>query len=326
MLGRIRATAAAARETGALLSIDTEHVVVDAAVPFLVRKVVSLARKDAAAARRAADAVAPAARKGGADVNPFLPYERAMFVQDVPPSHVCLLNKFNVVDDHVLLVTKDFEHQGSLLSAADFAAVWHVLGAMDGLAFYNAGKTAGASQRHKHLQAVPTPLARGLDGMRTPFDAALDLEGSDDARAGRVYSSPHLPFLHGIVRLDGCAGASPADAARATMEKYTALLSFLSVEVGIAHSAAEAGAAGADSAGVDECRPFPYNLLLTRDWLLLVPRRRECFESDEFEGRISVNALGFSGSLFVRDDEQLRVVGDDPMRVLRHVTYPATGS
>ena len=58
----------------------------------------------------------------------------------------------------------------------------------------------------------------------------------------------------------------------------------------------------------------PYNLLLRRGWLLLVPRRAERWEG------ISINALGFAGSLFVkhRDDiERIRPAG--PMQLLAAV-------
>jgi ATP adenylyltransferase len=48
--------------------------------------------------------------------------------------------------------------------------------------------------------------------------------------------------------------------------------------------------------------------------MLLVPRSHECFET------ISVNALGFAGSLFVRDAEQLKTIDNrGPMTVLRRV-------
>ena len=43
---------------------------------------------------------------------------------------------------------------------------------LDGLAFYNSGEVAGASQRHKHLQLIQ-PL--GPDGLRAPMEALLSL-------------------------------------------------------------------------------------------------------------------------------------------------------
>jgi ATP adenylyltransferase len=61
----------------------------------------------------------------------------------------------------------------------------------------------------------------------------------------------------------------------------------------------------------------PYNLLLTDDWMLFVPRAREAWEG------IAVNALGFAGALLVRDRaelERLRRAG--PLAVLRGVGLP----
>jgi ATP adenylyltransferase len=62
----------------------------------------------------------------------------------------------------------------------------------------------------------------------------------------------------------------------------------------------------------------PYNLLISERWMLLVPRSREHFEE------VSVNALGFAGSLLVPDHDRLqRVRAVGPMRVLQRVTGPA---
>jgi ATP adenylyltransferase len=73
-----------------------------------------------------------------------------------------------------------------------------------------------------------------------------------------------------------------------------------------------------ESAGVSGTAS--YNLLLTQRWMLIVPRSRERFDS------ISVNALGFAGSLLVRDRGQLeRVRAAGPMNVLRAVTVRLGG-
>ncbi|MEF1435428.1 hypothetical protein QWU86_11430, partial [Neisseria gonorrhoeae] len=61
----------------------------------------------------------------------------------------------------------------------------------------------------------------------------------------------------------------------------------------------------------------PYNLLVTPQWMLLVPRTLERVEG------ISVNALGFAGSLFVRDTAQMQIVRRlGPMTVLERVAVP----
>ncbi|MGH8672036.1 MAG: phosphorylase, partial [Burkholderiales bacterium] len=61
----------------------------------------------------------------------------------------------------------------------------------------------------------------------------------------------------------------------------------------------------------------PYNLLVTRHWILLIPRSREHFDS------ISVNALGFAGSFFVRNERQMQAIKQHgPMAILRDVACP----
>ncbi len=61
----------------------------------------------------------------------------------------------------------------------------------------------------------------------------------------------------------------------------------------------------------------PHNLLATRRWTWLVPRARECWQD------VSVNALGFAGSLFVREPAQLeRIRRAGPATVLRAVGLP----
>jgi ATP adenylyltransferase len=61
----------------------------------------------------------------------------------------------------------------------------------------------------------------------------------------------------------------------------------------------------------------PYNLLVTRQWLLLIPRSNEYFE------RISINALGFAEVLLVKDTAQLAILQKHgPMTALRRVGLP----
>jgi ATP adenylyltransferase len=81
------------------------------------------------------------------------------------------LNKFNIIDHHLLIVTRTFKEQETWLTLQDFEAMWACLNEIDGLVFYNGGKTAGASQRHKHLQLVPLPLVE--EGLKIPIEPAI---------------------------------------------------------------------------------------------------------------------------------------------------------
>jgi len=282
MLERERAALA----VGALQPIATEETVLeDAGVRFVVRSISSLERKRLEAA------------KGEAPHNPLMPPEPPLTVGDITPTHVGVLNKYPVVAHHLLLVTKASVPQEAALDGDDFAAIARCLAEVDGLVFYNGGREAGASQPHKHLQLVPLPLDAGA--WAAPIEAIFD----SWAATGNVNRLLQLPFRNAFSLLDGFDDEERA--ADRLEELYAAQLAAIGVLDLDAPRAAN-----------DEpMQPAPYNLLVTRRWMLAVPRSRERF------GTISVNALGFAGSLFVRDEEEMEDVRDaGPMRVLRAVS------
>ena len=112
-----------ARRCGAIQSIPTEPEVVEqSGVAFQMRVIRALALKAFAA-------TAPS------NADPFLPYDPDLFVADLSPTHVALLNKFNVVDHHLLMVTRAFEEQTTLMTREDCAALLLCLAEIDGLSF-----------------------------------------------------------------------------------------------------------------------------------------------------------------------------------------------
>ena len=48
-------------------------------------------------------------------------------MQHLSPTHTLLLNKFNVVAHHVLVVTRQFESQQDPLNVQDMEATWAVM-------------------------------------------------------------------------------------------------------------------------------------------------------------------------------------------------------
>jgi ATP adenylyltransferase len=242
-----------ALRSGALQPIATESCVIeDGGIQFVVRFVSSLARK-------------AAARAGPAD--PLGDYEPDLFVADVSATHYVLLNKFNVLPKHLLVVTRRFEPQEAPLTLGDFEALARSTPDSDWLAFHNAGRAAGASQPRKHLQLVPMPSI--------PIEPFIEAGGK-------------LPFKHALTRVTGAAGPV------ALHDLYENLL----------------GACG--------IRTEPYNLLIAPRWMLLVPRLRERFET------LSVNAVGFAGSLFARTRGEVELIrAHGPISVLRAVALAA---
>ena len=222
-------------------------------------------------------------RHVGTPADPLGNYDPPLFVGDLAPSHYILLNRFPLLTGHLLLVTRRFERQERLLTVGDFAALITCLSEIDGLGFYNGGVEAGASQQRKHLQYVPLPLAA---------------ESPDEVPMERALGGGHrLAFRHAFARV----------APQATAPMLHALYRELLHRCGISATAEAEG----------EVQSAPYNLLVRRGWMLVVPRSRACFES------IPVNGLGFAGTLFVRSQgelERVRAVG--PMQALCAVAMP----
>lgn len=247
---------------------------------YLLRTLDNLQRKDNALRMQ---------QTGDNNHNPFMPYDPDLFVCELGNQHICLLNKFNVVKHHLLLVTRSFHPQSELLSRSDFNAAALCLAEANGLIFYNGGTEAGASQLHKHLQLVPLKSATAL-----PLATQLD-HFSDTCS-----TNSNLPFHQAGIRVPDRLFDDPERAAHWLNNHYSELLSLLNIDI-------------AGSTVIT-----PYNLLLTRRWLMLVPR---CLES---VSGISFNALAFCGAILVRTDDQaeeLKTMGIG--KTLRSVTVKA---
>ena len=180
-----------ALSTGALLSIPTEYEFIeDCGMRFFVRMLSGLRLKDEAKQRQEQESAAT-----GVQVNPFLPYEKDLFVADISDTHVAILNKFNVVEHHLLIITRRFEDQEDLLTPGDFRALRICMAEYRCLGFYNAGDAAGASQKHKHIQIVPLPLAPV--GPQVPIEPLLAKAVYKDG----LGTIPAFPFLHVFARI-----------------------------------------------------------------------------------------------------------------------------
>lgn len=291
---RVQEQTKLAKACGAIQSIHTEsEFIVDRNIQFLVRVASNLAKRDEAKRAQVQEVNGETKSR-----NPFLPYDNNLFVTNISQTHVCLLNKFNVLDSHILIVTRVFEDQENLLTIEDFEALWICMAEFEGLAFYNAGTEAGASQPHKHLQMVPLPLASR--GLKVPIEPVLS--SSSECR-NRFVATTALPYEYAISPVGSDWIIDPREAAKESLRCYTAMLE----KVGLRKEASKDNTR----------RPGPYNFLATREWMMLVPRSKETFES------ISINALGFAGNLFVKNSHDLKILKTrGPMAALKEVGKP----
>ncbi len=287
-------TAEHALTIGALQPFATDYTFIeDAGIRFFVRILSSLTHKDEAKKRQEAEL------KAGRNANPFFQPEKELTVADISKTHLAVLNKFNVVKHHLLIITRAFEGQDMLLNQKDFEALWLCMAEFDALGFYNGGREAGASQQHKHLQMVPLPLAPS--GPLIPIEPLLAA-----APVKKIGTVPGFPFLHSFAPFERELANSPLEAAKKAYELYTAML-------------ANVGMTPPKASGQTR-QSMPYCFLATRDWMLLVPRTREFFED------ISLNSLAYAGSLFVRNEQQLETIKKlGPLKALASVAMPKGG-
>jgi len=197
--------------------------------------------------------------------NPFLPWERPLEVQRLGTSHVLLLNKYPVQAGHVLLITQDWAPQAGWLLASDWKAVSEVAADTAGLWFFNSCAEAGASQPHRHLQLLP----RHHSEPACPLEPAIRAQLEGDAAP--------WPWRYRLSR-------------RQPGEDHSALAD---------HYNNQAIALGIGDPGAGGSPLYPYNLLFSEHWFLMIRRRVERMAG------FSVNALGFAGYLLLTDQADL---------------------
>ncbi|MGQ7843887.1 ATP adenylyltransferase family protein [Granulosicoccus sp. 3-233] len=278
--------------SGDLQPVQSEQLVLEeAGLRFIVRWVSSLAAKDAArdSGEDSGEEVAIPGGPRDPDFNPFLNPDPELTVGPLGDEHVVILNKFPLCERHLVLARRSFEEQLLPLTRSDFTALATIMGEAGGTGLYNGGTAAGASQRHKHLQWIPD----------TPGNACLDFhaEGlpSDLPELGQATHAA-LTMKHCFVRVH-CGRDVPLEAAAQ------------SLLAGFERACQQLNL----TPGTDGLLP-PFNLLAGNGWLLLVPRSQECFDE------ISISAVGFGGTLYTRNREQmetLRQVG--PLQALAAV-------
>jgi ATP adenylyltransferase len=248
------------------------------------------------------------AKEEGEKKDPFAPpYIPDLHVGDITSEegddYVILLNKFSIIPQHFLMVTKEFQSQSAPLYPSDLVQAYLLLSAARKagkhfLAFFNCGTNSGASQLHKHLQFIP------IEGDGPPIERlarSARLESSS-----RPFALSQVAYANHVIRFPSYFDPSTAENAQILHQAYLSLLD-LTIST-IRHDPNYP--AGKPS----------YNLILSLEHMHLVPRSKENYilyiepakegqeAGDAKEDKISVNALGFAGLLLVKGEGQLEAV------------------
>ncbi|GIJ99627.1 hypothetical protein Aspvir_003628 [Aspergillus viridinutans] len=191
-----------------------------------------------------------------------------LLIATINQTHLLVINKFSVFRPQLLLLTCDsYRRQHEPLTVEDFAAIHSVLSSSKTphLVIYNCGPIAGASRNHKHMQILPRPAHL------FPDDPNFD--------PGVIPFQYVLRYLHDL-------DFENQDCPSKLCEVYQELL-------------AEAKERLGQSASTNTEGYFPHNVVLAREWMIVIPRR-----SNNFEG-ITANAAGMMGSVWLKSEDEL---------------------
>ena len=226
-------------------------------------------------------------RASGPKPNPFLPWDQRLEVDRISESHVVILNKYPVQTSHMLLITQDWQPQTGWLSMEDWQSLARIDATTTGLWFFNSGPAAGASQPHRHLQLLPRAAGKRIcarDGWfrRCAQDATTSVQDP-------------------LLRSSRVAAISSTLTGETLQDLYLALAQ----DLGLGHPS------------TDDCPRGAYNLLLSREWMAIVRRRREGIRG------FSVNALGFAGSLLSTEASDRQWIQDSGPEALLQAVVDA---
>lgn len=232
--------------------------------------------------------------------DPFLPplIDELVIDFDLTEKHRMVLNKYPITKSHVLIITKDFEHQTTPLDIHDIQACLVTMRAQNpGIVYFNAGREAGASQPHKHMQCFPESNFTTTMG-KPPLSLALDRYLKQNKVDYKLpFRYPKFDFKHEIRFFDTdlfylIDNGYLDHAADIVYDHYQDAFRNMGIQKGESS-----------------------NFALTKDYLLIVPREREFFEG------VSCNSLNFVGTFFAETDTLLQHMEHlGPLNMLKAVT------
>lgn len=234
-------------------------------------------------------------------------------------SYKLLLNKYPIVPEHTLLVTNEFKDQSSALTPNDLMLAYKFICKMDNedenirnLVFYNSGPASGSSQNHKHLQSfkIPSNFITFQDKLCSGKDHFLPNIKDEPLQDNKV------AFAHFVLPLP--EDSTSVDEDLLAMSYFSLLQRTLTFFQ--------------DWLNEKPDLVKSYNVLLTKNWICLVPRshsktsdykpepkpeepmekiteeteeepKKEEEPEEDLTVDLSINATGYAGMVLVKDQE-----------------------
>ncbi|KAK0665492.1 putative 5',5'''-P-1,P-4-tetraphosphate phosphorylase [Cercophora samala] len=226
----------------------------------------------------------------------------------VGPAHHMIFNKFCAARPHYLLLTRDgHRRQHESLNVDDFGTLCGVLAALNKdheakkpearryFGMFNCGIDGGCSRLHKHMQVLAVP--------EEP-DSGLWPDS-----ASKYENQQCIPFKYYKHDIDGRVDESE--------RRKTAWAKYLEFVSDTRRALKKAGHVPNAPSGVDVTQIVPHNIILTREWLLVVPRTQAGINGAD------ANAAGYLGMVWVSDEERVKKwIDQGPPEVLTRLGLP----
>ena len=204
----------------------------------------------------------------GPKINPFKPWDNNLEIDSIGKDHQLILNKYPIQLGHILLITNEWKEQNGWIDIEDWEAIKEVNKDTTGLWFFNSSPLAGASQPHRHFQLL----------RRDPLESSC-------------------PREKWILDFDNVNYKNQIFCKNIILKKFSKKLNEENIHEIYIDLLFKLGLG---KPKIDKRPRYPYNLIFTNNWMLLIKRK-----TDNLFG-ISLNALGFAGYLLVTEKSDIR--------------------
>eukprot|EP01084_Bolivina_argentea_P069282 126092_1 len=228
-------------------------------------------------------------KKNKKPFDPFAgPFKKGALVCDInkEKTYKLILNKFPVLPYHSLIISTQFIKQTNQLNAIEFNVMSNVFNSMSMylenkqhnssnlLVFLNSGILSGATQMHRHLHLITVENKDFL--LNTIFNSVQQKSES-------VTKYDKYKFLHGIITWNHAFDGS------VLYDYYKTLISWIK-----------------DKIKVDDT--FSYNLLISKNLMMIIPRKCGSFKQNDIDVTFAINALPFAGLVFCNSVQQMNLL------------------
>lgn len=240
---------------------------------------------------------------GGGSTDPFAAPRDNVVLEMA--EYTCVLNKYALEKEHFLIVTNEFYPQQGRLRESDLDMIHSTVNQLPNrYCFFNGGHLAGASQEHRHFQFLTLP--------KSSWPQQIHDQPGKQVSGDQVRCHPDINAHHFFLPIHD---ANPL----ALQASFDLLYNHAkqAVESTTRHENNGDENENDDNHGEEE--EMAYNFLMTKQYMLLFPRRHE--EWDEHE--IGVGGTCLVGSIMVTKQTDLKHVQSVGIkRILEYVGFP----